>query len=260
LHRPEIPISERLAILAQNEGWFGCAPQAFQEAVLSRCEWALCPAGRVIQQVTDQPIWFCGIVDGSVDLYSRFGAGDNPLMHVMHEGAWLGYGTVVARAQPRVTAVARVDTLLGRVPRRALRALLDARPEWWAVIAAGALEYGDIAIGAYVDSLLADKDRRCASALLRIAGLKHPRRSRPERTEVDVTQDELATMVKLSRTTLVQVLRRFERRGLVRQGYRMLRITDVPGLAAVEAEGWAGALNVPDRVCAAASRSGPGPG
>jgi CRP-like cAMP-binding protein len=78
------------------------------------------------------------------------------------------------------------------------------------------------------------QDRRCACTLLRIAELKHPRRSRPERTEVLVRQDELATMVNLSRTTLVQVLRRFERRGLVEQGYRPLRVVDVPGLTAVE--------------------------
>lgn len=70
----------------------------------------------------------------------------------------------------------------------------------------------------------------------------------------------LATMVKLSRTTMVRVLQRFERRGLVRQAYRTLYITDVRGLAAVESEAWAGALNGPDRVCAAASRSGPEPG
>lgn len=70
--------------------------------------------------------------------------------------------------------------------------------------------------------------------LLRITGLKPPRHARPERTEVPVTQDELATMLKLLRTTLVQVLRRLEGRGLVDQGYRTLRVLDVPGLTAVQ--------------------------
>jgi hypothetical protein len=41
-------------------------------------------------------------------------------------------------------------------------------------------------------------------------------------------------MVNLSRTTLVQVLRRFEHRSLVEQGYRTLRIVDAPGLTEVE--------------------------
>ena len=97
-----IPTAERLAILTDNEGWFGRAPREFQEAVLS-----------------------------------RFGAGDNPLLHVVHEGFRIGYGTVVASGEPRVSAVARVDTLLAGIPDRTLRALLDARPEWWEVIANG---------------------------------------------------------------------------------------------------------------------------
>jgi CRP/FNR family transcriptional regulator, cyclic AMP receptor protein len=233
----KIPTSERLAVLTNNAGWFGRAPKEFQDAVLSRCEWRVCAAGQTIYQATDEQADFCGIADGSVDIYSRFGVGDNPLLHVVHEGFWIGYGTVVARERPRVTAVARVDTLLACVPERILRKLLGARPEWWQVIATGVLEYGDMAISAYVDSLIPDNDRRCACTLLRIAGLKHPRRSLPDRTEVLITQDELATMVNLSRTTLVQVLRRFELQGLVEQGYRTLRVIDVPGLTAV-GSGW----------------------
>lgn len=227
-------MSERISVLTQNEGWFGRAPREFQDAVLSRCEWKVCTAGQTIYQATDEQADFCGIADGAVDIYSRFGAGDNPLLHIMHEGSWIGYGTIVARERPRVTAVARLDTLLACVPERVLRELLGARPEWWQVIATGVLEYGDLAISAYADALIPDNDRRCACTLLRIAGLKPPRRARPERTEVPVTQDELATMVNLSRTTLVQVLRGFERRGLVEQGYRTLRVVDVPGLTAVE--------------------------
>ena len=231
---PMIPLSERLAVLTHNDGWFGRAPKEFQDAVLSRCEWKLCAAGQTIYQATDEQAGFCGITDGAVDIYSRFGAGDNPLLHIAHEGFWIGYGTVVAREHPRVTALARVDTLLACVPERVVREFLGARPEWWRVIATGILEYGDMAISAYVDSLISDNDRRCACTLLRIAGLKHPRRSRPERTEVLVAQDELATMVRLSRTTLVQVPRRFERQDLVEQGYRTLRVIDVPGLTSVE--------------------------
>ena len=93
--------------------------------------------------------------------------------------------------------------MLACVPERALRELLGARPDWWRLIATGILEYGDLAISAYVDSLIPDNDRRCACTLLRIAGLKHPRRSGPERTEVLVIQDGLAPMVNLSRRSRI---------------------------------------------------------
>ena len=232
-----IPIPERLAILKNNEGWFGRAPKEFQDAVLSRCAWVTCPAGRPIYRTTDTQVNFCGIVEGAVEIYSRFGVGDNPLLHIAHEGSWIGYGTVVGRSAPRVSAVARVDTLMAGIPDRNLRALLEARPEWWEVIASGIMEYGDTAISAYADSLLDDHDRRCASVLLRITGLNPPRRSRPERTDVPVTQGELASMAHVSRSTLVQALRRFEARGLIERGYRTLRVVDAPGLRAIAAGG-----------------------
>lgn len=228
-----LPIPERLAILKDNEGWFGRAPADFQDAVLGRCAWVTCPAGQPIYRATDTYINFCGIVDGAVEIYSRFGAGDNPLLHILHEGSWIGYGTVVGRSAPRVSVVARVETLMAAIPDRVLRSLLAERPEWWEAIASGIMEYGDTAISAYADSLLDDHDRRCASVLLRITGLNPPPRSRPERTDVPVTQEELATMAHVSRTTLVQVLKGFEARGLVERGYRTLRVADAPGLRAL---------------------------
>jgi DNA-binding GntR family transcriptional regulator len=44
-------------------------------------------------------------------------------------------------------------------------------------------------------------------------------------------------MAHVSRTTLVQALRRFEARGLVERGYRTLRVVDAPGLRAIAAGG-----------------------
>lgn len=230
---PQIPISERLAVLTGNEGWFGRAPKDFQDALLSRCEWLARTAGQPIYQAADQQADLLGVADGAIEIYSRFGAGDNPLLHIGYEGLWVGYGSFLSGQRPRVTVVARIDTLLARVPRRVVLEQLAQHPDGWRILANAALEYGDMAISAYADSLIPDNARRCACTLLRIAGLQHPRRSRPERTDVLVTQDELATMVNVSRTTLVQVLQGLERRGLIEQGYRALRVVDVAGLTAV---------------------------
>jgi CRP/FNR family transcriptional regulator, cyclic AMP receptor protein len=230
-----IPLTERYAILTENEGWFGSAAPEFQQAILSRCGWREFSAGQPIYSASDVQTDPCGVVDGTVEIYSRYGAGDNPMLHLSHEGSWVGYGAAV-RGQPlRVSVVARTNVLLASVPQRAMQDLLDERPEWWRFITGAALEYGDIAISGYADSLIQASDRRCASRLLRITGLLFPRRSRPERPSVPVTQDELATLVNVSRTTLLQILRRFEERGLVQQAYRALTVVDAAGLADIAA-------------------------
>jgi CRP-like cAMP-binding protein len=101
------------------------------------------------------------------------------------------------------------------------------------VLATAAMDYGDSVIAAFTDLLIPDNARRCACTLLRITGLRAPRRARSERRDVIVTQAELAAMVNVSRTTLVQILREFERRGLIEQGYRTLRVTDPDALTSL---------------------------
>lgn len=230
---PEIPIAERVALLTRSEGWFGRAPREFQKAILAHCEWTVGSAGQPVYQTADERADLVAVVDGTVEIYSRFGIGDNPLLHLAHEGFWAGYGSVIAGEAPRATIIARVDTLLARVPRRTLHELLAARPEWWRVMSTAAMEYGDIATAAFADLLIPDNARRCACTVLRIAGLRPPRRAHPDRRDVIVTQGELAAMVNLSRTTLVQILHQFERSGLIEQGYRQLRVVDPEALTAL---------------------------
>jgi CRP-like cAMP-binding protein len=219
-------------LLTRSENWFGRAPREFQKAILARCEWTVCSAGQPVYQTADERADLVAVVDGTVEVYSRFGIGDNPLLHLAHEGFWAGYGSVTSGEAPRATIIARVDTLLARVRRRAVHELLAARPEWWRVMATAAMEYGDIAIAAVADLLIQDNARRCACTVLRITGLRPPRRARTDRRDVIVTQSELAAMVNLSRTTLLQILHRFERDGLIEQCYRELRVVDPEALTA----------------------------
>jgi CRP-like cAMP-binding protein len=229
----EIPMAERVALLTRSEGWFGRAPRDFQKAILSRCEWSVCAAGQPVYQTADERADLVAVVDGTVEVYSRFGIGDNPLLHLAHEGFWASYGSVISGEAPRATIVARVDTMIARVRRRTMHELLAARPEWWRVLATAVMDYGDTAIAAMADLLIQDNARRCACTVLRITGLRPPRRARADRRDVMVTQSELAAMVNLSRTTLVPILHQFERDGLIEQGYRELRVVDPDALTAL---------------------------
>ena len=229
----EMSVTERTAVLTSWEGWFGRAPREFQNELLARSDWYVCRAGQPVYQTADQRADLFAIVYGTVEIYTAFGNGDNPLLHLGHEGLWVGFGSIISGSAPQETIVARVDTLLARVRHHAVMEVLGSRPEWWRLIAAAAVEYGNITNAALSDLLIPEKERRCACTLLRITGLRPPRRSESRRADVNVTQWELAAMLNFSRTTLVDVLRRFERSGLIEQGYRKLRVVDPAGLTAL---------------------------
>lgn len=222
----EIPLAERLRILTSKDSWFGRAPADFRNAVLAACEWRSYETGEIVYRVVDESGDLFGIAHGSIELFSRFGPAQNPLMHIVHEGFWFGVGPLLSGERRRVTAVVRTEAVLARVPAAALRAMLAAQPQWWRPIGTSALEYGDITAAAYGDMLIQDTTQRCAAALLRICGLRAPRRARPERASAVVTRSELAALVNVSRPTLVPILKRFESEGLIEQGYRTIRICD----------------------------------
>jgi CRP-like cAMP-binding protein len=226
----DLPLADRIAILKGNDGWFGQAPAAFQDAVLSRCEWRTVPAGATLFRAVDDHADLVGVVQGAIELYSRFGTGENPVLHIGHEGSWVGTGAIMSMGPPRLTVIARIDTVIARLSMRATHELLAARPEWWRVLGSAGFEYGDLAITAYTDSLIRENERRFACTLLRITGLRPPRRSQPERADAPVTQGELAEMTNISRTTLLEILRRLEDKGIVEQGYRYIRVLDPAAL------------------------------
>ena len=219
----EMSVEERVAVLTSWEGWFGRAPQEFQKELLARF---VCRAGQPVHHTADQRADLVAVVNGTVEIYTGFGIGDNPLLHLGHEGLWLGFGSVISGAAPHETIIARIDTLLARIRHDAVMEVLRERPGWWRLMASAAAEYANITNSALSDLLIPEKERRCACTLLRIAGLRPPRRSHSRRADVSVTQGELAAMLNFSRTTLVDVLRGLERRGLIEQGYRMLRVVD----------------------------------
>jgi CRP-like cAMP-binding protein len=229
----EVATPERLRVLKEHEGWFGKGPAELQDALLARCVWRTYPAWTAIQRATDARSDLHGIADGTVEVFSRFGIGDNPLLHLLHEGAWVGVGALVSGGSPPLSVSARTETTCAMVPQRAAYELLAARPEWWRVFARAMLETVGVALTSYADMLISDKERRCACGLLRVTGLLPPRRSRPERAEAAVTQEELASIVNVSRTTLLQILRQFEAAGLIEQGYRRVRVLRPADLEAV---------------------------
>jgi CRP-like cAMP-binding protein len=229
----DLSLADRISILKDNEGWFGQSPADFQDAVLSRCEWRTVRAGAPVLRAVDEYADLVGVVDGAVEIYSRFGTGENPVLHFGHEGIWVGMGSIVTMGPPMLTVIARVDSIVARLSMRNARELLAARPEWWQCFGSSGFEYGNLSISAYTDSLIRDNERRFACTLLRITGLRPPRRSRPERADVPVTQGELAEMTNVSRTTLLEILRRLEQKGIVEQGYRRIRVLDPAALDSI---------------------------
>jgi CRP-like cAMP-binding protein len=81
------------------------------------------------------------------------------------------------------------------------------------------LEYGDLTVTIAADLMIRDSERRCAAALLRLAGCRYAGPQDVTPVEVPLTQNELAGAANLSRNSVGTMLQRLATRGFVEVGY-----------------------------------------
>jgi CRP/FNR family transcriptional regulator, cyclic AMP receptor protein len=160
-------------------------------------------------------------------MQGRFTHPDAVLLHMLRPGEWFGTVPVLLKRDRRITAVARTDVNLLRVPGDELRALLRRRPEWFAELGRDAIYNMDLAMQIAADLLIRDASARCAAVLLRLAGRRWA--SGPDAdlpSEIPASQAELAMLCNLSRNSFSRVLRGLSVRGLVTVSYRSLTVND----------------------------------
>ncbi len=119
------------------------------------------------------------------------------------------------------------------LPLPAIREIVAADPVAWRYFGLAAVAHNDTAIGAADDLLIRDHVKRSVAVLLRLGGCRYgtPRGTRP--IEVDVSQDDFATMTNMARTTAGTVLRKLEAEGSVKVSYRRVRILEPDALRKV---------------------------
>jgi CRP-like cAMP-binding protein len=99
------------------------------------------------------------------------------------------------------------------------------------------LIYADISVTIAADLMIRDSDRRCAAALLRLAGCRQAGPQDATAVEVPLTQNELAGAANLSRNSVGTMLQRLEKRGFVEVGYGAVTVRAPAALRAFVDQG-----------------------
>ena len=219
-------------------GWFAQSHPQFRRDVLALARPRSCAAGSVIYQAGDVDHDIFGISSGVVAMQGRLTQPDAVLMHLLRPGEWFGTVPAMLEQSRRVTAVARTDVELLRVPGDEMRALLRRRPEWLAELGRDAVYQMDLAMQIAVDLMIRHAAARCAAVLLRLAGRRWAwvaDAALP--SEIPASQDELAMQCNVSRNTFSRVVKDFSSRRLVTLHYRSLTVDDPSGLRVVAESG-----------------------
>ncbi len=219
-------------IVVEN-GWLSLTPPTFQSAVLDRCRLLSFEMGQSIYMIGDAPGGMYGLVRGGLGISIAPGERGPYFAHLARPGTWLGEAAAVTRQPRRISLTAIRDAELLHLPLQKIDEIVAKDPAAWRLFSLVTIHHLDMAIGACDDLMQRDHVKRCIATLLRLGGRRHPSPNDAAPVEIDASQEDIAALANVARTTAGSVLRKLETLGHIEQLYRRIRIPAPEALRAL---------------------------
>jgi CRP/FNR family transcriptional regulator, cyclic AMP receptor protein len=222
-----------LSPLTQSR-WFQPLPAEFAQALLALGHVRTLAAGQALFLRESPPCGLYGIVSGSVRFSGHGGQADasrEALLAVLTPGDWFGEIGLFDAAPRTHDAHAGEDSTLLHVGQADLLEWLQDHPAHWrdlGLLMADKLRAAFVNMEAHM--LLAPPQRLAQRLLLLAQGHAVGEALPVWRPTLNITQDELARMLGLSRQTVNQILQNFKESGLIGQQRGELQILDAAAL------------------------------
>lgn len=210
--------------IVRRAGWLSLTPPPFQRIVLDRCQLQTFTAGAAIYSLGDPPGGMFGLVSGGLGITIAPNEIGPYFAHFARPGTWFGEAAAITGQPRRIGLMATRETELLHLPLHAIHEIVGQDPSAWRLFALVTIGHLDVAIGACDDLMIRDHKSRFIAVLLRLAGcrLTGPNGATP--VEVDVSQEDLAVLANIARTTAGALLRQLEAAGHVELSYRRIRV------------------------------------
>jgi CRP/FNR family cyclic AMP-dependent transcriptional regulator len=216
------PASAR-RFLAEH-GWLKLVSDAFRDDALRRSFVRSYDRGEYVYRIDDPSGGMFGVASGGIALEVAPGSQAPYVGHFMLPGTWLGQAAIITRQPRRVGVIATRPTTVLMLPDSEFASIAASNPEAWRWLALLTVLHNDLAISVSDDLMIRDPQIRATAILLRLSGCRGGHLDLPEPAEIDLSQEQLARMTNLSRTTLGEMLRKYEEAGWISQSYRRLTI------------------------------------
>jgi CRP-like cAMP-binding protein len=210
-------------------GWLVDQDPAFQSRIAEHGRWKTFAAGSTVYAVGDDADGLYGLAEGNFDVSIPIGDGEMVTIFRAEPGSWIGDSAVLARTSRAVEVVTPVASRMLFVPTAALRRILRDHPGDWSALY-GLSHINTMRAAAVIGDLLAlSPQARLARTLLRLSDADG---------RAICTQQELAALCGMSRTSFRRAFADHIARGVIRTEYGVVRILDRAALEAAMQSGW----------------------
>jgi CRP-like cAMP-binding protein len=196
-------------------GWLAEQPGDLRDWVAEVGRWRALAPGQVLYEAGDTGSGLYGLAEGSLDITFPL-VGDEPVsIHRAEPGFWIGDLASLAETERLVSVHAGRCARILAVSGSAIRAHLVRHPEHWRCFYALTHRNMAVALGLLGEALALPPAARVARRLLQLADADGV---------VGGTQEQLAGLVGVTRTTVRRALKRLVTEGTIETGYRSLTI------------------------------------
>lgn len=216
-------------------GWLSETAETFRNAVLDRCALKRVARGETLYRAGDAAGGLYGLIDGTFGVMVAPGQRAPFLGILARPGFWIGEASVITRGPRAIGIVATRDSVVAHLPLGQWDAIVHADGQAWRWLAYLTLRNELFAL-AVIDALRMRRSEDRLAAILAILAEGPERRQKgvaeglSSQRPIDISQDDLASMANLSRSSAGRILEAFEARGLISRSYRTVNILDLEGL------------------------------
>lgn len=224
-HRPS-PSLTLDQLLAQS-AWFTELDEPVRQQVRAQASERAVALGESLGHHGErQHAWF-GVLEGLVKWAITGRDGRSITLGGQSVGSWFGEGTLVRDAPRQSDLVALRHSRVALIPRDTFDWLRRHRPTFNDHLLRQVNERLHWFMGTLVAQGLLDTDSQVARALV---GMVHPLLNPRGERQLQLSQEELASLASVSRQSCNGALMRFKQAGLVRSEYGGIVVIDLPGL------------------------------
>lgn len=196
-------------------GWLADQPKAFRDWVERAGRWRTFEAGAFIYHAGDKSDGLYGLAEGSVQVTFPLIAKEAVIIHRAEVGFWIGDNAEFTGRPRLISLVAGTRSKLLHLPSSAIAPhLIDVPDHWRCFYALSAMNTATAVMHLSEALSLTVRARMCRH-LLRLTATTQ---------EVEITQDELAELIGVTRATSRRCLSDLAEQGAIELGYRKLRV------------------------------------
>jgi CRP/FNR family cyclic AMP-dependent transcriptional regulator len=214
-----------------NGQWFSHLPAPLQDSLLAAARLRRLSAGQRLFKRGDPPCGLYAVLEGAVRIGAVNEQGKEALLSLVEQPHWFGEICLFDGQARTHDAFGLGQCTLLHIPQTALLAMLDEQPLYWRQLALLMSQKLRLTFINLEQLSLLPAPARLAHRLLMIADSYGE--IDPPRRVLQLPQEQLASMLSLSRQTTNQLLKELEGQGIVSLRYGEIEITDAERLRAL---------------------------